>query len=98
MRDIHYDRTFKYGELAQALSALDFEEHTGKTDLGIPYRAFYNPAYDALIMLPNMPDDNPLEPVHLRTAEKTVEGRGVAYSETFFKLLRDAAQKEAQVA
>jgi len=87
-----------YGDLARALSALGFKEHTGKTDLGIPYRAFYHKACDAFIGLPDMSNGESLEPVHLRVAEKTVEGRGVADVETFHRLLREAAQKEAQAA
>lgn len=99
MRDIN-DRGLKvtYGQLAAALSTLGFTESRGKTDLNIPYRAFDNREYNTWTLLPDLPDDQLVEPVYLRRAERAVEEWGVADSESFFKLLREAARKEAQVA
>jgi hypothetical protein len=95
MIDIQYNETFKYADLAKALRSLDFKEHMGVTDLGIPYRAFFNEPFDALITLPKKDDSDVLEPVHLRKAERTVEARGVADSATLFRLLRDAGKQAA---
>jgi hypothetical protein len=96
MRDIQYSERFQYGQLAHALSSLGFSEHIGANEFGIPFRAFYNRTYDALITLPQLTDDTLLEPVHLRIAEKAVENRGVADSKTLFRLLHEASR--AQVA
>jgi len=95
MLDIRYNESFKYGQLAHALAKLEFQEKTGTTDLGIPFRLFYNKAHDAMIALPKLDDTDLLEPIHLRRAEKTLEDRGVTDSATFFGLLREAGQKAA---
>lgn len=99
MHDIDYGRLrVTYGQLASALSRLGFSESRGKTDLNIPYRAFNNREYNTWTLLPDLPDDQLVEPVHLRSAERAVEVWGVADSATFFRLLGEAAGKEAQVA
>jgi hypothetical protein len=99
MREIDYrGLNFKYGELRQALAALNFEEHTGKNEFNAPFRAFYRRDADALIVVPDKPDAAPLEPIYLRSAERTVEEWNIADSATLFKLLREAAQKEMQAA
>jgi hypothetical protein len=98
MRDIHYTEHYLYGQLRRALTALNFQEHDGMNEFNAPIRAFHNKEFDALITLPNKPDTTPLEPIYLRAAEKTVEDWGVADSKTFFRILRKAAQNEAQVA
>ena len=99
MRDIDYgDLTVTYGQLAAALTALGFSESRGKTDLNIPYRAFDNRKYQTWTLLPDLPDDHFVEPIHLRRAERAVEVWGVADSDTFLKLLREAAQKETRAA
>jgi hypothetical protein len=99
MRDIDY-RGLKvtYGQLAAALMALGFAESRGKTELDIPYRAFDNKEYNTWTLLPDLPDNHLVESVHIRSAERAVEDWGVADSETFFRLLREATQKEVQVA
>ncbi len=98
MREIHYTEHFNYGELRQALSTLGFEEHTGTNEFNAPFRAFYHREADALVTLPDQPDATRLEPVYLRIAERAVEDWGIADSDTFFKVLREAAHQEAQVA
>lgn len=98
MYEVHYTQRFTYGELRRALSVLNFQEHTGTNEFQAPFRAFYNREHDALITLPDKPDTAPLEPIYLRAAERTAEDWGIADSETFFELLREAKTKEAQVA
>ncbi len=98
MRDINYTGHFKYGEIRRVLSDLGFEEHTGTNEFNAPFRAFYHRKTDALVTLPDKPDTTTLEPVYLRIAERAVEEWGIANSETFFKLLREATPTELQVA
>ena len=85
-----------YGTLEQALLALGFEKSTGMNNFGLPYVVYVNRECDAVISLPDRPKDEPMYGGHYIVAEKTVEGRGVADRETFYRLLREAAQ--AQVA
>ena len=98
MREIHYTESFSYGDLRQALSRLNFEQHTGLNEFNAPVRVFYERPSKVIIAVPDKPDDAPLEPIYLRIAEKGVEDWGIADSATFFKLLREAARKETQAA
>lgn len=95
-RSIYSD--YNFGQLARALAALGFSESRGRTDLGIPFRAFEDAASGAWTMLPDGGDDQPLEHVYLDRAERAVELRGVADAATFRRLLREAAGRESQVA
>jgi hypothetical protein len=98
MRTIEYHEHFQYGQLAQALVSLNFSEHTGTNEFGAPYRAFYNRECDALITVPDKPDDAIRPPANLWVAEHTVDGRGVANRETLFRLLREAPVPEVSSA
>lgn len=102
IHDIDYDALqITYGQLAATLSRLGFSESRGKTDLNIPYRGFNNQEYNTWTLLPDLPDDQIVEQVYLRRAERAVEVWGVADSETFFRLLRESiqgGQKEPQAA
>lgn len=98
MLEIHYTERYQYGQLKQALFALNFQEYSGDNEFNAPIRAFYNREYDALVTVPDKPDVASLEPIYLRIAERAVEDWGIADSKTFFDLLREASHKEAQVA
>ena len=99
MLDIDYGGLkVTYGQLAATLSHLGFSESRGKTDLNIRYRAFANQQYDTWTLLPDLPDDHLVEPVHLRSAERAVVEWGVANSGEFLNLLREASRQEVQAA
>lgn len=87
-----------YGALEQVLLELGFQASRGTNEFGLPYVVYENKEYDAAISLPARPSEEPMYGGHFIVAEKTVEGRGVADHETFYRLLREAARKEAQVA
>ncbi len=54
--------------------------------------------WDAQICLPVRLKDELMYGGHFIVAERTVEDRGVADTETFHRMLREAAQNETQVA
>ncbi len=51
--------------------------------MNILFRAINNREYDTWTLLPNLPDDHLVEPVHLRSAKRAVKQWGVADRETF---------------
>ena len=80
-----------YGVLEQALFQLGFVASYGKNGLGFPFVMYERRDCDAQIYLPVRPKDELMYGGHFIVAERTVEGRGVADSETFHRLLREAA-------
>jgi hypothetical protein len=76
-----------YGDLEEALVALGFTISTGVGEYGAHYVRYDNRPYGAWIMIPDTPRDEHVRPFHLKSAESTVVGRGVAEIETFRKLL-----------
>ncbi|MBV9850135.1 MAG: hypothetical protein JO250_10720 [Armatimonadetes bacterium] len=89
---------YNYAQLARALAKLGFSESRGKTDLNIPYRAYDNPEHEAWTMLPDLADDERVEHVYLRRVERVLEEHGIVDSETFHRLIQEAAQKEPHAA
>jgi hypothetical protein len=87
-----------YGVLEQVLFELGFQASYGTNEFNLPHIVYKNEEWDAVISLPARPKDELMYGGHFIVAEKTVEGRGVTDAETFYRLLRDEAQKEAQVA
>src|SRR5258708_36264866 len=87
-----------YGVLEQALLELGFQPTRGTNEFGLPYVIYENQECDAVISLPERPKDELMYGGHFIVAAKTVEGRGVADHETFYRMLREAAKNESRVA
>lgn len=87
-----------YAQLETALRTLGFDVSSGANTFGFPYVRYENDTDDAIILIRGGAMDERLNAIDLLSAERTVEGRGVADLETFHRLLREAAQKEAQAA
>lgn len=98
MIDIRYTDKFTYGELARVLISFGLAERTGKTNLGIPYRAFSRESPDVIVMLPNVADSNKLEPIHLRRALRALEDAGIADTSAFFQKLRQEEARDVKAA
>lgn len=76
-----------YGDLEQALKALGFTINTGVSEYGAHYVRYNNAPYKAWILIPDIPRDQHVRPMHLQSAELTVVDMGVARKETFRELL-----------
>ncbi len=81
-------RTVTYGMLKRALSRL------GLIEIMAPgYLIYEDKDRDAIIVLPTVPDSDPVRPVHFSTAQWTVVQKGIADEATFEKLLVPTAPR-----
>ena len=81
-------RNVTYRDLKRALTQL------GLTEAPAPgYLVYEDSARDLVVVLPPLPDTDPVRPVHLSTARWTVVEGGVTDAATFEELLLPAAPR-----
>ena len=87
-----------YHQLDHALRQMGFHVSRGLNNFGLPLIRYEKTGEDAVIAIRGGGDEELVNAIDILSAEKTIEGRGVADRETFHRLLGDSAGSHAKAA
>lgn len=87
-----------YSQLDHALQTLGFRVFSGTNAFGLPFVRYEKTAEDAIILIRGGEEEELVNAVDLLSAERTVEGRGVADRDEFYRLLSITTESTAQAA